>query len=159
MNGQKSDSQTDNATDGRNPRGRFAKGNQASRGRRTGSVNKTSLDFRRIKELFAGSYERVDGAAIFDRLAREQPAVWCGLVVKCMPREVISDVSISSPFDAKMVALENAGVDVSYQRSFLQECQELAGEGVPVTPDVVKAKLMEDLRSDNGTTHKPTGDR
>jgi len=117
----------------RNPRGRFSAGNRAGRGRIAGSENKTTTDFRKIKEQLAGSYDRVDGDAIFDRLAREQPAVWCSLIVKCLPKEADLHVDQVDPLNMYAPGQEPDAV----KDEFYCQLVELAGDG-PITSDVCR---------------------
>lgn len=131
--------------------GQFGQG--GGPGRPQGCVNKTTIDFRRIKQQLAGSYDRVDGDAIFDKLAQEQPAVWCTLIVKCLPKE--RDVSFdivdpSNQLNMRAAELEEDPIKDEVYHDLLK-----LASGGPITAKTVSIQLEMYRARRNGQKQLP----
>lgn len=89
----------------RSERGRFAKGTPPGPGRRKGTPNRTSADLRVIRDAFGASWVRVNGDAILDQIARDDPARYVELVCKVLPRAVeLRDDKATAQIVVNMIA-------------------------------------------------------
>lgn len=77
------------------------------------------------------------------------------LGAKLTPKSEMADLSSKLDVILKIQALQNEGGQVDPKTiTFLMLCQERAGAGQPVTPDVVMEQLSADLGKTNGKGHE-----
>ena len=67
----------------------FEKGHEGMGGRPPGSKNKMSL---KLKEAIEAAFEMAGGEEYLAMLARREPAVFCSLLGKLLPKDVSIDV-------------------------------------------------------------------
>lgn len=72
---------------GRDARGRFIKGYAGGPGRRPGP-NKTTCDLRELRNRVVRAWDRNDGDAILDQIAKDRPVAFVKLVLSVLPKNV-----------------------------------------------------------------------
>ena len=64
-------------------------GRRSGSGRKRGTPNKLTKD---LKELIQGALEAVGGQAYLEKVAREQPAVFCALLARVLPLQHAGEI-------------------------------------------------------------------
>jgi len=128
--------------------GRFAKGCKAGPGRKPGTKNAATGDLRAIKAEFVDSWTRCHGAEILDSLAKLDPNRWLALIAGLLPKDVVSDMSITQLADPLNMNAPGAEPD-PVRDEFYEQLQTLA-DGGPITSATVMAQLEHNKRSRNG---------
>jgi len=71
-------------------------GNRAKRaktgGRKAGTPNKVTAD---IKAAIVGAFEKAGGEAYLEKVARDNPQVFCALLGKVLPTQITGDLNVT----------------------------------------------------------------
>lgn len=102
---------------GRDKRGRFAKRNRY--GRKPGTPNQTTVDVRALRERIVQSWDRCDGEALLERIAKTDPLAYVRLIVTLLPHDERPTVT-----DSMRII-----VNTKLQLMFGERVMQLAGDG------------------------------
>ena len=72
-------------------------GKREGAGRKKGSQNKITME---IKDAIKAAFEEVGGVAYLVEQARENPAVFCGLIGKILPKDIKTEITVKSHEEA-----------------------------------------------------------
>jgi len=124
-------------------------------GRPLGMPNQTTIDGRVLRGLIWDSWSKVGGVEKLVEFATANDAnyaTYLRLMTAIMPKELDANITSSLDVIRKVAELErDPSAHVAPKTiSFLMQCQERAGKGGVVTPDVVTQQLEADLVGGNG---------
>ncbi len=130
----------------------FKKGNKLG-GRHPGVPNRET-QFR--EDVFKLVAKHVIGQpTVVKEALQKDPIRAMEMCIKLMPKSDVENMSAALDVIRKIQALQNEGGRVDPKTiTFLMQCQERAGEGKPVTPDVVTEQLSADMVGTNGKKSK-----